>query len=77
MKRRVAQLTMDYLHNIIVLTRSKRFLNERIEALEREGLFPLPAKAYTKKYLMFSRLVRTSIGRNILLAALPFISHRK
>ena len=76
MKRRVAQLTMDYLHNIIVLTRSKRFLNERIEALEREGLFPLPAKAYTKKYLMFSRLVRTSIGRNILLAALPFISHR-
>lgn len=77
MKRRIAQLTMDYLHNIIVLTRSKRFLNERIEALEREGLFPLPEKAYTKKYLMFSRLVRTSIGRNILLAALPFISHRK
>lgn len=77
MQRRVAQLTMDYLHNIIVLTRSKHFLEERIESLEREGLFPLPEKAYTRKYLMFARMVKTSIGRNILLMTLPMVSRKK
>ena len=77
LRRRIAQLTMDYLHNVIVLTRSRRFLDERIETLEREGLFPLPEKAYTRKYAIFSKMVKTSVGRNILLATLPIISHRK
>ena len=77
MQRRVAQLTMDYLHDVIVVTRSKHHLNERIESLEREGLFPLPEKAYTKRYLMFSRLVKSSVGRNILLLTLPLASWKK
>lgn len=76
MQRRVAQLTMDYLHDVIVVTRSKHHLNERIESLEREGLFPLPEKAYTKRYLMFSRLMRSSAGRNFLLLTIPLASRK-
>ena len=76
LQRRIAQLTMEYLRDIIVLTRSRHLLNERIETLEREGLFPLPEKAYTKKYLLFANMIKTSFGRNILLATLPFISRR-
>ena len=68
---------LDYLHDVIVVTRSKHHINERIESLEREGLFPLPEKAYTKRYLMFSRLVKSSVGRNILLLTLPLASWKK
>ena len=35
---------MDYLYNVIKLTRSKRTLNETINHLSSKGLFPLPDK---------------------------------
>lgn len=76
MNRKVAQLTMDYLSDIIVSTRSRHFLNERLEELESEGLFPLPDKSYTKKYILFSRMMKTSTGRGILLLTLPMFSKR-
>lgn len=69
LNRRVAQLTMDYLYQIIKSTHSSRHLEEAIERLRRHGLFPLPDNKYTKKYTTFRWLVSSHIGRKILLAS--------
>lgn len=77
MQRRVAQLTMDYIYNIIILTRNRQILNERLEELRAEGLFPLPNKKYTIKYQWFRKLTNSNIGLGILLHTLPFnLFHR-
>lgn len=73
LQRRIAQLTMDYLYNIIVLTRSSRYLEDAIDRLHDKGLFPLPDKNYTKKYMMFRKAINTKLGRRILLLSLPRI----
>lgn len=67
LSRRVAQLSMDYLYQTIRLTRNKESLDAAIKHLEVAGLFPLPDKAYTKKYSMFRRLVANAAGRRLLL----------
>lgn len=67
LNRRIAQLTMDYLYNIIQLTHSARHLNDAIDRLRKRGLFPLPDKNYTKKYTAFRKMVSTRVGRRILL----------
>lgn len=71
MNRRIAQLTMDYLYDTIVTTRSSRRLEENIKRMYDRGLFPLPEKNYTKKYHLFRKLINTRIGRSILLMTLP------
>lgn len=73
LQRRVHQLSMDYLYNTIVLTRSMKSLNERIEFLSKMGLFPLPDKNYTKKYIGFRKMINSSVGRRILLMTLPLM----
>lgn len=67
MKRRVDQLTMDYLYNIIKLTHNAKILDDAIEHLRSRGLFPLPDKNYTKKYNLFRKAIKTKIGRRLLL----------
>ena len=42
LQRRVDQLTMDYLVNIITYTRSARHLERGLLRLRRRGLYPLP-----------------------------------
>lgn len=71
LNRRIAQLTMDYLYDTIVTTRSRRRLEENIKRMYDHGLFPLPEKNYTKKYHLFRKLINTRIGRSILLMTLP------
>lgn len=66
LNRRVAQLSMDYLYNTIALTHSHRHLMDNIRRLREKGLFPLPDKRYTKKYVAFRKLINTAIGRRIL-----------
>lgn len=56
LQRRVAQLTMDYLYNIIRYTRSRHYLKHKTQELRRLGLYPLPAKPYTAKYTLFRLL---------------------
>lgn len=73
LQRRIDQLTMDYIYNVIVLTRSGHYLEKCISNLHGKGLFPLPDRAYTKKYKYFRRLVNSKVGRKILLAMLPKI----
>lgn len=73
LERRVAQLTMDYIYNIIVHTRSENQLNRRIIRLKKRNLFPLPERNYTKKYKWFRKMANTSIGRKMLMKTLPYI----
>lgn len=74
LRRRVAQLSMDYLYNIITLTKSEKELDERIERLAKRGLFPLPEADYTAKYRMFRRMVKSKMGRKLMLRTLPLLT---
>lgn len=77
MQRRVAQLSMDYIYNIIKYTHSRQEMDKRIGQLENEGLFPLPQKEYTKKYKWFCKMVSTQLGRHLLLHSLPYIKKER
>ena len=67
LNRRVAQFSMAYLYVTAKLTQSASRLNKATQTLEKLGLFPLPAKAYTKKYAYFRQLTRTAAGRRLLI----------
>ena len=73
LRRRVAQLTMDYLYQIIMQTRSAQQLDTRIAMLRSEGLFPLPDEDYSQKYVWFRRMTSTALGRTLLLHSLPLL----
>ena len=77
LQRRVAQLTMDYLYNTILLTRSEEKLNETIDDLRKNGLFPLPDHPYSTKYTWFRRLSNSVLGRKMLLTALPLMKKER
>ncbi len=67
LNRRIAQLTMDYLYNIIKNTHSKLLLDRAINRLSEKGLFPLPDKKYTRKYNFFRRVIGNKVSRRLLL----------
>lgn len=71
LQRRIAQLTMDYIYNIIVETQSRHYLDRKLEALRKDGLFPLPDRSYTTKYRWFRRMTNSRSGLNILMRVLP------
>lgn len=75
--RRVAQLTMDYIYNIIIQTRNRHFLDRKLDALRRQGLFPLPDRDYTTKYKWFRRLTNSSVGLSLLMNLLPIIDKER
>lgn len=70
LSRRIAQLTMDYLYNVIKLTHSLHHLEIAIERMRKKNLYPLPDKHYTRKYDIFRKMIHSSIGRRILLATI-------
>ena len=77
LQRRVAQLTMDYIYNIIVQTRNAHYLDRRLNELRAKGLFPLPDRDYTTKYKWFRRLTNNKVGLSLLMKALPrFVKER-
>lgn len=75
--RRVAQLTMDYLYNIIMQTRNRHYLERKVEQLRKEGLFPLPDRGYTVKYKWFRRMTNSSAGRTVLMRILPLLNKER
>ena len=75
LSRRVAQLTMDYVYNIIVQTRSRHYLDRKLAYLRKAGLFPLPDRDYTTKYKWFRRLTNSSMGLSLLFRILPLTSN--
>ncbi len=58
LNRRVAQLTMDYIYNVYLLTHSVAELHRSVRTLREQGLFPLPLRAYTPSYFLFSLFSR-------------------
>ena len=77
LQRRIAQLTMAYIYQIIIQTHSSKMLEETIEQLRSKGLFPLPDKDYTQKYTWFRRMTNTRLGRTILLSTLPLMKKER
>lgn len=77
LQRRVAQLTMDYIYQIIIQQRSKQALNDCISDLSSKGLFPLPDRDYSQKYKWFRKMTNTSLGRTILLNTLPLMKKER
>lgn len=68
--RRISQLSMDYLINVIRLTKSLAKINEATKQLAEHGLYPLPDRHYTKKYALFCKMIQNKFGRIILKALL-------
>ena len=66
LERRVCQLTMDYIYNIITLTHNYRYLEKCVEQLTEKGLFPLPDRNYTQKYQWFRRMTGSAWQRRLL-----------
>lgn len=66
LERRIAQLTMDYLYNIMRLTHSPAILEQRIARLREKELFPLPAKNYTRKYTLFRLMTVNKLARAVM-----------
>lgn len=77
LQRRVAQLTMDYLYNVIRETRSRRYLDRQIKDLHQKGLFPLPNRRYTTKYTWFRRMTNSPKGLSLLMRVIPFINKER
>ncbi|RRD00894.1 glycosyltransferase family 2 protein [Prevotella sp. OH937_COT-195] len=77
LRRRVAQLTMDYIYNTIVLTRSRHQLEKRIRNLEKKGLYPLPSDNYTWKYKIFNKMIKSDTGKKVLMLALPLLKRER
>lgn len=77
LQRRVAQLTMDYLYNIILKTQSRHYLERKIEELRKFGLFPLPDRNYTTKYTWFRRLTNSQKGRSLLMRIIPLMNKER
>ena len=77
LQRRVAQLTMDYIYQVIVQQRSKKALNTCIDELSSKGLFPLPDRDYSQKYKWFRKMTNTRLGRTILLNTLPYMKRER
>ena len=68
---------MDYLYNIILLTRNRHYLDRRIAELHAIGLYPLPKRDYTRKYIWFRRLINTEIGISMLMRAIPLMKKER
>lgn len=77
LRRRVAQLTMDYIYNIIIQTRNRHYLDRKLSTLKKKGLFPLPDHDYTAKYKWFRRLTNNKAGLTLLMNALPILNKER
>lgn len=77
LQRRIAQLTMDYIYNIITLTQDRQLLDTRIEVLHNDGLFPLPDQDYTQKYKWFRLMTNSSLGLSLLMKTLPLTAQER
>ena len=77
LQRRLAQLTMDYLYNIILQTKSRHYLERKIEELRKAGIFPLPDKDYTTKYKWFRCLTNSPKGISLLMHIIPLTKKKR
>lgn len=62
LRRRVSQLTMDLMLDTIRLTSGAQPLQQLVQRLRNNGLYPLPPYNYTPAYSLFSQLSSSRIG---------------
>ena len=77
LQRRVHQLTMDFVYNLIFQTRSYDEVCAQLEDLRNQGLFPLPDRDYTMKYRWFRRMSSCSWGLRMLVLTLPRLAKER
>ena len=77
LQRRTAQLTMDYIYNVIVLTQNRHFLERKLDELRRHGLFPLPDRPYTTKYTWFRHMTNSKMGLLVLMRTIPLMKKER
>ena len=68
---------MDYLYNVILQTGSRHYLERKMEELRRLGLFPLPDRDYTTKYVWFRRMTNSPMGISLLMRLIPIINTKQ
>jgi DNA-binding transcriptional MocR family regulator len=56
---------------------SRMTLRGALEQLRQQGLFPLPDKNYSQKYVWFRRMSSTAFGRLMLLRTLPLLKRER
>jgi len=56
--RRISQMTMDYLWNVLSVTKNPSMFMMEINQLKTKGFLPIPIKLYTWKYALFAFIVR-------------------
>ena len=66
LRRRVAQLTTDYIYNVVALTRNRQSYDHCLQHLRHLRLIPLPTERYTKKYTIFRILCNNKMLNSIL-----------
>lgn len=64
--RRVNQLVMDHIYNVMVMTHNINKVSETIITLKEKKLFPLSLKTYTLKYFIFSIVSRITLGYRLI-----------
>lgn len=77
LQRRIAQLTMAYIYQVIIQLRSRQALNDCLDSLRNRGLFPLPDRDYTKKYQWFRRMSNSKLGLSVLVNLLPLMKKER
>lgn len=65
-RRRISQLTMDYIYNSITLVHSWSLLIKQIKSLRAYHLYPLDKQKYTLKYYLFSMISTSKLGLFVL-----------
>ncbi len=70
LRRRIHQLTMDYVYNAIRLSTDYSQFTAFVHPLQANNFLPMPIKRYTWKYLLFSIISRSEGGRKLLYHAL-------
>ncbi len=70
LRRRIHQLTMDYIYNAIRLSGDYEEFVGYMEPLLENGLLPMAIKTYTWKYFLFSIVSMGERGRRLLYRAL-------
>ena len=65
-RRRISQLTMDYIYNSITLVHSWNLLMKQIKSLKTHNLYPLNRQRLTLKYYLFSIISGNKLGLFVL-----------
>lgn len=75
LQRRVAQLTTDYIYNVVALTRDRQAFRRCLDRLHQLHLLPLPNGRYTWKYALFRSLCNRKPLRGVLFFLLKHLAH--